>query len=142
MQAMFKFWAMDPEPAGIGYATLNVTSQSSPLRTKAANTATQMEWMLEKMGVEVVGVQSGLTINGLDAARLTVRLPVGEGGIQEYAYVFVQGRKVWAVTFGVEEGAWSDYEPLFVTAAQSFRSGVAPASSAPSRTPAAPTPTR
>jgi hypothetical protein len=127
MQEMMKFWATDPEPAGLGFASMNVTSQPTFIALKAKDVATQTKTAIERFGAEIVEVKSGLSINGLDAARLTVRLPFSAGSIKEYAYIFVQGRKVWAVTFGVDEEMWSDYEPVFATAALSFRVGVAQA---------------
>lgn len=116
-----KFWAMDSVPAGAGYAALNITFQSLPYPAVIDDVCAQLESVYEQMGFELIGIECGLKINGLDAGRATIRLPMGALGVKEYQYFYVQGRSVWAVTLAVDETEWSEYEPIFVTAAESFR---------------------
>lgn len=116
-----KFWAMDSEPAGMGYATVNVTFQSSPLPVAVGDLCAQLESVYEQMGVELVALECGLRINELDAGRSTVRLPMGVLAVKQYQYFYVQGRSLWAVSLAVDETEWSEYEPIFATAGQSFR---------------------
>lgn len=118
---MMKFWAMDSAPAGAGYATVNITGQSLPFPAVIDDLCAQFESVYQQMGVEVVAVECGLKINGLDAGRSTIRLPMGALAVKEYQYFYVQGRSLWAVTLAVDETEWSEYEPIFVTAAESFR---------------------
>jgi hypothetical protein len=116
-----KFWAMDSEPAGVGYATVMVTGESLPFPPVIDDLCTQFQSIYQQMGFELVAVECGLTINGLDAGRSTIRLRMGPLAIKEYQYFYVHGRSLWAVTLAVDETEWSEYEPIFVTAAESFR---------------------
>ncbi len=116
-----KFWAMDPEPAGTGYASMNVNYQSSALPVEIGDTCAGLESAYEQLGVELIDMQCGLKINGLDAGRSTTRLPAGPLAAKQYQYFYVQGRSLWAVTLAVDETVWSDYESIFATAGESFR---------------------
>jgi hypothetical protein len=115
-----KFWARDTEPAGIGFATVNVIQQSLPYKVDAATLAEQSVYFYESIGIEFVGMEQDFEINGLDTARIEIRAEVGLFAVREYQYVFVQEREVWIVTFGVGETSWSEYEPIFVEIAETF----------------------
>ena len=115
-----KFWAMDTKPVGTGFAMLNVMQQPLPYRSDAATIAEQSAYFYESIGIEFVGMEQDLEINGLDAARTEIRMEVGPLVAREYQYIFVRGREVWIVTFGVEEASWAEYEPIFVGIAETF----------------------
>jgi hypothetical protein len=121
MQQGMKFWAMDSEPAGVGYATVNVIRQSLPFPVPLDDLCAQLESAYQQMGFEVLAVECGLKINGLDAGRSTVRLTMGPVSFKEYQYFYVQERSMWAVTLGVDETEWAEYEAIFVRAGESFR---------------------
>ena len=121
MQETTKLWALDRAPAGVGYATMNVGFQELPFTESTSNISAQLKSAFEQMGVEVLDVETDLLINNLDSARITLRLPVGPFSFKEYLYIFVVDRAMWMVTFGVDETAWSEYEGIFQTAAESFR---------------------
>jgi hypothetical protein len=121
VQEMTKLWAMDSEPAGVGYATMTITHQSQPFPIRVEDLCAQLESAYQQMGFEVVAVECGLKINELDAGRSIVRLPVGALAVKEYQYWYVQGRSVWVVSMAVDETKWSEYEPIFATIAESFR---------------------
>lgn len=120
VQEMTKLWAMDSEPAGVGYATMTITHQSQPFPIRVEDLCAQLESAYQQMGFEVVAVECGLKINELDAGRSIVRLPVGALAVKEYQYWYVQGRSVWVVSMAVDETKWSEYEPIFATIAESF----------------------
>lgn len=122
MRQILKFWAMDSQPAGMGYATANVTSQSQPFSIKIEDLCSQMSSLYKQMGVELMATNCGLKISNLEVARFTVRLRMGTLAVKQYQYVYLQGgRRLWALTLAVDETAWSEYEPTFVTVAESFR---------------------
>jgi len=121
MKEMIQFWAMDSEPAGFGYAIAIVMRQDIPFPMSAEDLCVQMPAAYEQLGVDLVDTECGLTINGLDAVRFMVRLPVGALAVKESQYVFVGEDTLWTLTFGVDETKWSEYEPTFATAAESFR---------------------
>ena len=121
MQETVKFWAIDSEPAGIGYALVYISFQPQPFPIKVDDLCTQMPSFYEQMGIEMAEAECGLEINELDAARFTIRLRMGPVGVKEYQYVYVQEGRIWTLNLGVDETEWSEYEPIFVTVAESFR---------------------
>jgi hypothetical protein len=121
MQEAVRFWAVDPEPAGIGYATINITSQSQIFPIKAEDLCTLMPAVYEQLGVEMIDAKCGLEINGLDAARFLILLEMGPLAIKEYQYVYVREDAIWTLTFGVDATKWSEYKPVFAKSAKSFR---------------------
>lgn len=121
MQEAIRFWAMDPQPAGIGYATLNITYQPQVFAIEADDLCSLMPAVYEQMGVETVDAKCGLEINGLDAARFLIRLEMGPLAIKEYQYVFVREDAIWTLTFAVDATEWSEYKPILVKSAKSFR---------------------
>lgn len=121
MQEMIKFWAMDSEPAGIGYATANITFQPQAFPIEVDDLCILMPSLYEQMGIEMIEAECGLKINGLDAARFMTRLQMGPLAVKQYQYVYVQKGGLWTLTLTVDETEWSEYEPIFVTIAESFR---------------------
>lgn len=121
MQEMIKFWAMDSEPAGIGYATISITFLSQPFPIKVDDLCTQMPLLYEQIGFELVDADCGLEINDLDAARFVIRLRMGSLAVKQYQYVYVREGDIWTLTLAVDETEWSEYEPIFATIAESFR---------------------
>lgn len=121
VEQQLKLFAMDSEPAGTGYATLSVTQQSMPFPFVIDHLCAQLQSVYEKLGAEVLAAECGLRINGLDAGRFTIRLAEGPLAVKEYQYFYVQGRSEWAVTLGVDETAWAEYEAVFVRVGESFR---------------------
>ncbi len=121
MQEAVIFWAMDTEPAGTGYATANITYDSQPIPIKVEDLCSQMLSLYEQIGVEVVESDCRQKINGLDAAKFTLNLQWGPLAIKENQYIYIRGSDAWALTFAVDETEWSEYEPIFVNAAESFR---------------------
>jgi len=115
-----KFWARDTEPAGIGFATVNVMQQSLSYKVDAGTLAEQSAYLYESMGLEFLGMEQNLEINGLDAARIEIRAEAGLFVVRDYQYFFVQGREAWAVTFAVGDTSWSEYEPIFVEIVETF----------------------
>ncbi len=121
VQRAMKFWAMDSKPAGIGNATVTITSgESQPFPIELADLCAQMQSLYEQTGFEVLAVECDLEINGLDAARFTLNAKMGSMAIKMYGYLYVQEGKLWVVTLGVDGTAWSEYEQVFVIAAESF----------------------
>ncbi len=121
MQESLKLWAMDSDPAGAGFATLNVQLQTMPIPLKVGMFMTQIEAMYDQMGVEVMSIEPSGQINGLEAGRISIRLPVGPFSVRNYQYIFVKGRNLWAVNMGVDQDNWSSYEPIFAQIAGTFR---------------------
>jgi hypothetical protein len=103
IQQTMKFWAMDSEPAGVGYATLNVTQQAMPFPMVIDDLCAQLQSAYEQLGAEVFAAECGLRINGLDGGRSTTQLTMGLLAIKEYQYSYVRERSLWAVTLGVDE---------------------------------------
>lgn len=121
IQEAMKFFAMDSEPAGIGFATVNATYQPLAFPIKVDDLCTIMPSVYEQLGVEMIEAECGLEINELDAARFTSRFQMGALAVKQYQYVYVQENSTWTLTLGVDETEWSAYEPIFVTIAESFR---------------------
>jgi len=121
MQKALRLWAMDPEPAGIGYATANVILQEQPFPMRATSLLTQLESAYKQFGLEVLSSEGGLEINGLEAGHIVLRLAMGPFAVQEDQYLYVRGKEAWMVTLAVDETAWESYEPIFDEIAHSFR---------------------
>lgn len=121
MEEALRLWAMDSELAGLGYATLNLQRQQTPISLPVSLFLDQMEATYEQLGVEVVSVEPGMRVNDLEAGRICVRMTQGMLVVKMYQYVFVQGHDLWALSMGVDEEAWSEYEPLFAQIAGTFR---------------------
>jgi hypothetical protein len=121
MEEALKLWAMDSELAGLGFATLNLQHQDLPLPLPASMFLDQIEAMYEQLEVEVLSVEPDMQINDLEAGRICVRLDQGLAVVQMCQYVYVQDRDLWALTLGVDEEAWSEYEPIFAQIAGTLR---------------------
>jgi len=121
IQEMTKFWAMDSEPAGVGYASANVTYQTYFIEVDIEDFCAQMLSAYQQMGFTVIDSKCGLVINNLDAARFEVQLGIGPFLIKEYQYVYLNGRDIWSVTAAVDESEWDKYETIFEKIAESFR---------------------
>lgn len=120
VQNMMKFWAMNPEPAGIGYASTNVNYQSLPYSLNSSAVCQQMPAIYKQMGIELLDFECGLLINGLDVARFTIHLQTGPFTVRQNQYVYVKGREMWSLTLAVDETLWGDYEDTFEAIARTF----------------------
>lgn len=116
-----RFWARGNRPAGVGYANVNVTYQSSPFPPKISDLCAQISSAYTQMHMNVVEKICDTQISGLDAARFTVELPVGAFVIKQYQFIFVQNRNMWVLTLSVDATEWAQYQPIFETVAKSFR---------------------
>lgn len=117
MQEALRMWAMDPEPAGVGFATANISYQQQPFSMRTNMLIIQLEAAYEQMGFEVVSSDSGLEINGLDAGRIGVRLAMRPFGVQQYQYLYARDTDLWIVSLAVDETVWE------ITGPSLFRSG-------------------
>jgi hypothetical protein len=117
---LIKFWAMDTEPAGFGYATVNISFQAQFYPIKVEDLCVQMPDYYEQIGIELVEADCHLEINRLDGIRLTTLISVGNIVSKGYQYIFVRGTDMWIITFALEESEWEEYEPTFVKIAESF----------------------
>lgn len=124
MGDMIKLWALDPEPAGIGYASLNLVHQTNPVPVPLEDMCIQMPLVYEMMEIEVLDTDCDLVINDQPAARFTIRLNTDLLSIIEYIYLMVNGTDFWILTFAVGENEAADYEPLFSEIAGTLRIGV------------------
>ncbi len=123
MQESLKLMAMGSEPAGAGYPFVIVQMETTLLPTTPGALVSQMESVYGQLGLTVVETTPDLDINGLSGGRVTVRANVGELSVLESQYLLVDGKNVWILTMGVDETAYSDYEPTFQLIAESFRLG-------------------
>ncbi len=121
MQEALRLWAMDTQPAGVGYATANISYQQQPFAMRVEPLLIQLENAYKQFGLQVLSTQAGLEINGLEAGRLAVRVTVGPFAIKQYQYLYAQGKDLWILTLAVDETAWESYEPVFTEIAGSFR---------------------
>jgi hypothetical protein len=121
VQDMMKFWAMDAEPAGIGYATVTVLFTTTPLTGSSQDVCAEIPSSYKQMDVEVLDTQCSLEINNLDVIRLKARS--GPIASMSYQYFYIQGRKSWILSLSVEETEWAKYQPVFETIAESFMIG-------------------
>jgi hypothetical protein len=121
IQESMKLWAMDPEPAGIGLATINIQHQMQPITIEPELMLAQLEAAYEQMGIEMISGESGLDINGLEAIRAEIRASMEFMSVRQFQYVYAHGRDLWIVSLGVDEDVWEEYEPVFVQIAESFR---------------------
>jgi hypothetical protein len=121
LQKSIKFWAMDSQAVRGSYATVAVTtlelSEETPLRQLMPKISTA----LKDTGAQVTAITYGLRVNGLDAARMSVRFPVGSLTAQEYTYVYMRGKKVWVGSYAVDQRYWDTYAATFASSARSFR---------------------
>jgi hypothetical protein len=121
LQDVLKFWAVDTEPAGAGYASVNVIFQSMPFSVISDDLCVQMPPAYEQLGIELLDSKCGLEINNLDVARFTTRLPAGSLAVKQYQYIYVQDRSSWSLTLSVDETEWAKYQPVFEMIAESFK---------------------
>lgn len=120
---LVKFWAMDVEPAGSGYATLNIIPQIQPFNILIDDLCSQIPSAYQQMNIEMIKANCPIEINGLEAGQFTIRMSMGLMAVQEYQYMVVQGRNVWTLTFAVDHTMWDKYETTFTSAAETFRVG-------------------
>jgi hypothetical protein len=120
-QERLKFWAMDTKPAGAGYASANVTYESSPFAVRIGDLCVTIPSVYRRIGFEVLDKQCGLKVNQLDVARFTIEAQLGPFTTTQYQYFYVQGRNVWILTLSVDSTLWTEYHHLFETIAESFR---------------------
>jgi hypothetical protein len=118
---LVKLWAMDSEPAGFGYASLNIIAQSQPFPLSAEDLCTQLPAAYAQMGIEVAASDCPLEINGLGAAQFTIRLEVGALSVRQYQVIYVLDNDFWTVTFAVDASSWDDYETIFETSGELFQ---------------------
>jgi len=118
---MVRFWAFAPEMVGSSIPNVNVIRQELPFPIATDDLVTQLEFTYEQMAIEVVETETGLEINGLEAAQLTLRTPISETIVAQQAqYVYTQGNTSWILSFTVDEVGWQDYEPIFTQIAEGF----------------------
>jgi len=89
------FWAMDSEPAGVGYASANVPTRSCPLPHPTDDICEQMPARIRAARHGAGDAECDLTINDVDAARFVIRASMGPFGIEQYQYVYIQDRGLW-----------------------------------------------
>jgi basic membrane protein A len=121
MSEMIRLWALDPEPAGIGYASVNIVQETNPFPISLEDLCTQMPALYEMMDLEVLQTECDLEINNQEAARFTLRLNLGIFSIIEYMYVIVNENDLWMMTFAIGENESAEYEPLFNEIADTWR---------------------
>ena len=116
-----KFWAMDSQPAGMGYANLVVTYQTMPFAIPIADYCDQLPATYSQLGIELLDARCDLKINGLDSARVSLRLSVGALTVKQSQYIFLKGRKAWSMACSADETQWEKYAPIFDTIGESFQ---------------------
>lgn len=121
MREAIKFWALDTEPAGSGYASLNIIPQTQAYAIPIEDLCSQIPAAYQQLQIDMIESDCSLKINGLEAARFMTGLNMGELGVRQYQYIFVRGVRVWTLTFSVDSTVWDRYEEIFVTAAETFR---------------------
>jgi hypothetical protein len=121
MVDMLKLLAIGPEPVGAGYATVNIMFERLPFPVKAASLCAQLQFAYGEMGIELLDYDCNLEINQIPAARFMTVMQSRFNAVQQYQYVFVQGRDLWTVTLGVSDTEWASYKLTFEQIAGSFR---------------------
>ncbi len=121
MLEAFDLWAIDTEPAGLGYAVVTVLSQVLPYPIEPDGLCMMMPATYEQMGIEMVDSDCTLEINGIGAARFVVRLEVEGMVMKQVQFCYLSGTDMWVLSMGVDETAWSEYEPILFGIAESFR---------------------
>jgi hypothetical protein len=121
MEKLLKFWAIDPRLSGMGYASVTVIHQPLPLPIRIEDMCEQMDLVYSQMEVEILDRSCTLKINGLSAARYTMRLDMGIGAVKQSQYIYVQGRNMWSLTVSVDENEWARYQADFNSIGESFR---------------------
>lgn len=121
MEEMLKFWAMDMDPAGLGYATINVMYQSLPFPIRVTDMCAEMPSAYIQMGIELLDMDCDVEINDTPAARFMTILRSDFGSVQQYQYLIMRGRNMWSTTLSVDATEWITYQPVFEMIAESFR---------------------
>jgi hypothetical protein len=123
IQESFKLMALSPEPAGIGFTNVMVQYQLQPLPLSSQAWIAQFEATYEQLGIEVETSEADLEINGLEAFRIVVRVPLGSLYLEQYQYMYLDNRAMWIVGMTVDETVASDHEATFAEIAETFRVG-------------------
>jgi len=118
---MMELWAMDTNPAGMGYANATVNFQSLPTIVESDDLCVEMPSAFQQMGVILVDSECGLEINDLDAGRFEILIEIEDDEIKQYQYFYMDGRKMWILALGVDGTQWSKFTSTFETIAESFR---------------------
>ncbi len=121
LQQIIKFWAMDTKAVEGTYANVNVGAQEVPESITLTEVVKQISAGFKQAGGQVIASSYRARINGLDAARLTLRMRVGSVTVQEYTYLYKRGNKMWVVTYAVDQKYWNTYMSTFDSSARSFR---------------------
>jgi hypothetical protein len=116
-----KFWAMDPNPVGIGYANIVVVHQTMPIAVQIDDFCAQLADTYAQLGVELLDSRCDLKINGVDAAQITARVSSGLHKVRQSQYIYLKGKKVWTLAGSVDETRWAEYQPIFEMIGESFQ---------------------
>jgi hypothetical protein len=119
---LYKLWARDTEPPADGYAVLSVLEEDLFFTITADDLCDGSSARYEdESGVEVLALDCGLKINGLNATRAIIRYSQDGKTFQQYEYSYTQGSTVWILALSTYEANWRTYEPIFKIIAGSFR---------------------
>ncbi len=123
MLEAFDLWAIDYQLAGLGFAVATVLSQELPYAIEAESLCMMMLATYEQMGIEVVDSDCTLEVNGIGAARFVIQIEVEGMVMKQVQYCYLSGTDMWVLSMGVDETAWTEYGPIFIEIAESFRIG-------------------
>ncbi len=109
-----------PTNKQVSALTVTIELATEPMQIKDLCAA--MPDVYRSMGLTLLDLRCGLRINGLDAARSEIRVPgPTQIWMRQYQYAYVQDKKVWFLSVGVEEHLWPKKRLLFQQIAQTFQ---------------------
>jgi hypothetical protein len=118
-QRTSKLWAIDPQPAGSGYAFIMVGFLTLSNVTTADKLCADMQ---AQQPSGVIDSQCGLVFNHVEAMRFTERIQADSSVTRQYLNVYLKdGNRTWVLTSVADESVWLNYEPTFNTVAELFR---------------------
>lgn len=114
------FFAMDTQMVGAGYANININKDFLPFAVPLKLLCDEFNVVYPEMGFNILESDCALDINGIPAARYLVEMSIGAFTSTQYQYLFLSGRDFWILNFSAEKIGWSEYQPIFISIAETF----------------------
>ncbi len=121
MLEAFDMFAIDSQLAGLGFAVATILSQELPMPIAAEDLCMMMPDTYEQMGIDLVDSDCSHKVNGIATARFIIQIEVEGMVMKQVQYCYLSGTDMWVLSMGVDLTEWSEYAPIFIEIAESFR---------------------
>lgn len=117
MQEMGEFWAIDSK----GLASANLMMQVLTDYLDSSLVCMMMPGAYREMGLTVNDSRCNFSINQMDVSQFEVEMNVGPLTMAQYQYIYMDNLNMWVLTLSVEKAYWDEYQPIFESIAETFK---------------------